>query len=54
MGNVVPADADFVDKNEKRRQGGGGAPVQPDDYARDSIGLWGAMFFTLLSVVTAW
>lgn len=51
MGITVDADATFVDdKTEKHVEKVSVGALFSPLYARDSIGLWGAMFFTLLSV----
>ena len=50
MGYTVDADANFIDTGEKKVEKASVGALLGPDYLRDTLGLWGAMFFTLLSV----
>jgi AAHS family 4-hydroxybenzoate transporter-like MFS transporter len=50
MGYTVDPNATFIDTGEKKAEKVSVGALLGDEYRRDTLGLWGAMFFTLLSV----
>ncbi len=50
MGHTVDADAEFIDTGERKPEKVSVGAVLSPYYLRDTLGLWGAMFFSLLSV----
>ena len=50
MSHVVPPEATFVDTTEKGGKAASISALLTSGQRRDTLGLWGAMFFTLLSV----